>query len=109
MEEASEASSRRSSTVSTEPCDEEAHAGVDLSSQLREEMRRRKSRGRERPPPLTMALGQQPSFTPWSDSDGDSYESPRVVAYPLTPVKEQGETPYRIVGHEPRKDRASPP
>mmetsp|Transcript_118118 Transcript_118118/g.294533 ORF Transcript_118118/g.294533 Transcript_118118/m.294533 type:complete len:1276 (+) Transcript_118118:64-3891(+) len=76
--------------------------GQDLSSQILNEMRRRRSRGRSSN--SSMLLGSpvpvlgSPSCPPWAEVV-DRYDSPRspsTLYYPLTPVKEQGETPYRL-------------
>lgn len=80
--------------------------GQDLNTQIFNEVRRRKSRGSNggllAPPsyaPMT------PTLSPWTETDG--FESPKPLSntlyYALTPVKEQGETPYRV-----NKTAASP-
>lgn len=74
------------------PAGEQEAARPDLQAQIWQEMRRRRSRGR--------AGGASPQRgVLW----GDVVECPGSPAtpvrfYPLTPVKEQGETPYRLAG-----------
>lgn len=87
-------------------------SGSQLSAHILQEMRRRRSRGRlsgggtgctSMPmfsPGMAPPLGALPSPTlPWPEPDGYGYDSPMssqaVSFYPLTPVREQGETPYR--------------
>jgi len=90
-------SSRRSSTEpgTSEEEDPVRSTGSDLGSQLWQEMRRRKSQ-RDRPPPLT-GFSSSSTYPAWTvgGAHGATCESPRPAAYTLTPVKEQGETPYR--------------
>jgi len=69
--------------------------GVDLSTQIRTECRRRKSRGAPSLTPATSPL-QATLNIPTGD---DSPRSPGIRSdrqYCLTPVSERGETPYRV-------------
>jgi len=69
-------------------------AGPDLQAQIWKEMRRRKSRGK---PTVPLSWPGPPIDGPWEDMDDcDSPQTPNVRCYCLTPVNEQGETPYRL-------------
>jgi len=68
-------------------------AGPNLQAQLWREVRRRRSRVRPGVP------GSSPYHSLWAEADGlSSPATPVRCCYPLTPVKEQGETPYRLAG-----------
>eukprot|EP00930_Biecheleria_cincta_P029271 TRINITY_DN20372_c0_g1_i2.p1 TRINITY_DN20372_c0_g1~~TRINITY_DN20372_c0_g1_i2.p1 ORF type:complete len:1273 (-),score=203.61 TRINITY_DN20372_c0_g1_i2:13-3831(-) len=65
----------------------------DLRTQIRTEFRRRKSRGA----PLNQTLESLQAF-PLMAERADGFDSPRPTGsrvYPLTPVMERGETPFR--------------
>mmetsp|Transcript_69610 Transcript_69610/g.137772 ORF Transcript_69610/g.137772 Transcript_69610/m.137772 type:complete len:1274 (-) Transcript_69610:29-3850(-) len=79
--------------------------GPDLQAQIWSEVRRRKSRARPGTPMAPPQLGADKGANgTWSSpcqglwADLESLDSPvtPVKFYPLTPVKEQGETPYRL-------------
>lgn len=77
--------------------------GPNLQAQIWSEVRRRRSRARPGTPIAPPQLGANgtwgsPCQGLWPDLEGlDSPVTP-VKFYPLTPVKEQGETPYRLAG-----------
>jgi len=75
--------------------------GADLQAQIWSEVRRRRSRARPdtpmAPPRIgANGIGSSPCKGLWADLESlDSPVTP-VKFFPLTPVKEQGETPYRF-------------
>lgn len=96
----------QSSRTSSEHGDEDGpeSSGNDLSSQLRKEMRRRRSSGRPSTPNGWFGASVYGSW-----GDGRGFDSPRTSYYPLTPVKEQGETPYRLADFSKDSSPASLP
>jgi len=69
--------------------------GPDLQAQIWNEVKRRKSRVK---PGTPVAWPSTPYHGLWADVDGFDSPATPLRAYPLTPVKEQGETPYRLCG-----------
>lgn len=87
--------------------DEHEVTGNDLSSQLFREMRRRKSRGRASGGGGGGGGGLLGSPVPRPWLEPECFESPLTPSttyYPLTPVKEQGETPHRVDGDIEEED-----
>jgi hypothetical protein len=75
--------------------------GPHLQAQIWSEVRRRRSRARPGTPTVPPQIGVNgpwsspcPGF--WADLEGLESPVTPVKVYPLTPVKEQGETPYRL-------------
>lgn len=77
---------------------EDRPEGADLHTQIRSELKRRKSLGR---PSTPGSYAQAPcqsltaAVLPWTPDHCDSPATPTGRCWPLTPVREQGETPYR--------------